>query len=393
MPLAQYKVLGQVNPASGTQTLLYNTPHYYSTKVSSLVICNYSNSAARFNVIAANTTGAQFHINSNTLISGNDTMIIDNIGLDDNSNVYVTPVNSSSLSFSLFGKEQIKPYEAVTVQYLIIGGGGGSGGQVNYQGTGGGGGAGGLTYGSFSMRKTSDNVLAITVGAGGSAGNYGGYGSNGEDTIISQGSATKSIGYGGGAGAYGDDQYPGGDGSKHDGTSGGSGGGGSGSTGTINGQGGSAIQPSSIYGGLGNSGGAATVKSGGGRAGGYGGGAGGGYTGTLGSRAYGNGISLTTALASFPTTTYSGNFAQGGKDGGNESTGGQAAGAANTGNGGDGGNTFNSGGSNGGSGTAFLWWTQEYPFVELPVITGSYTYIRQNGYSIYRFTDSGSIRF
>lgn len=390
MPLAQYKVLGQVNPASGVQTLLYNTPHYYSTKVSSLVICNYSNSAARFNVIAANTTGAQFHINSNTLISGNDTMIIDNIGLDDNSNVYVTPVNSSSLSFSLFGKEQVKPYEAVTVQYLIIGGGGGGGRQQNYQGTGGGGGAGGLTYGSFSMRKTTDNVLAITVGAGGAGGS--GYGGNGANTIISQGSATKSIGYGGGGGAIGDDQYNGA-GSKRDGSSGGSGGGGGGSDGTTNGQGGSAIQPSSIYGGLGNSGGASTVKSGGARAGGYGGGAGGGYTGTLGSRAYGNGISLTTALASFPTTTYSGNFAQGGKDGGDQSAGTQQAGAANTGNGADGGNTFNGNGSNGGSGTAFLWWTQEYPFVELPVITGSYTYIRQNGYSIYRFTDSGSIRF
>lgn len=391
MPLASYKVLGQVNPASGVQTLLYNTPHYYSTKVSSLVICNYSNSAARFNVIAANTTGAQFHINSNTLISGNDTMIIDNIGLDDNSNVYVTPVNSSSLSFSLFGKEQVKPYEAVTVQYLIIGGGGGGGRQQNYRGQGGGGGAGGLTYGSFSMRKTTDNVLAITVGAGG-AGGVDASGSNGANTIISQGSATKSIGYGGGGGGIGDYQY-GGAGTIHAGSSGGSGGGGSGSDGTFNGQGGSAIQPSSIYGGLGNSGGAATVKSSGTRAGGYGGGAGGGYTGTLGSRAYGNGISLTTALASFPTTTYSGFFAQGGKDGGNDGAGTQQPGAANTGNGADGGNTFNGNGSNGGSGTAFLWWPQEYPFVELPVITGSYTYIRQNGYSIYRFTDSGSIRF
>ena len=391
MPLAQYKVLGQVNPASGVQTLLYNTPHYYSTKVSSLVICNYSNSAARFNVIAANTTGAQFHINSNTLISGNDTMIIDNIGLDDNSNVYVTPVNSSSLSFSLFGKEQVKPYEAVTVQYLIIGGGGAGGRQQNYQGTGGGGGAGGLTYGSFSMRKTTDNVLAITVGAGGAGSDASGNGNNGSNTIISQGSLTRSIAYGGGGGGLGDNQY-GGAASIHRGNNGGSGGGGSGSDGTFNGQGGSAIQPSSIYGGLGNSGGGVTFPGGGSRTGGYGGGAGGGYTGTLGSRAYGNGISLTTALASFPTTTYSGNFAQGGADGGGAENS-DTAGAANTGNGGDGGNTFNGGAVSGGSGTAFLWWTQEYPFVELPVITGSYTYIRQNGYSIYRFTDSGSIRF
>ena len=390
MSLAQYKVLGQVNPASGVQTLLYNTPHYYSTKVSSLVICNYSNSAAKFHVIAANTTGAQFYLYSNTLISGNDTMIIDNIGLDDNSNVYVTPVNSSSLSFSLFGKEQVKPYESVTVQYLIIGGGGGGGPQYNYQGTGGAGGAGGLTYGSFSMRKTTDNVLAITVGAGGVNGEPG---SNGGDTIIAQGSLTRSVAYGGGGGARGDDQY-GGPSSSHPGVAGGSGGGGAGGDGGTYALGGAATQPSSIYGGLGNSGGSATNIAGGSRAGGYGGGAGGGYTGTLGSRAYGNGISLTTALASFPTTTYSGNFAQGGKDGGSTlSTGTQQPGAANTGNGADGGNTFNSIGSNGGSGTAFLWWPQEYPFVELPVITGPYTYIRQNGYSIYRFTDSGSIRF
>lgn len=392
MPLARYKVLGQVNPASGTQTLLYNTPHYYSTKVSSLVICNYSNSVAKFNIITANTTGAQFYMYSNTLISGNDTMIIDNIGLNDNSNVYVTPVNSSSLSFSLFGKEQVKPYEAVTIQYLIIGGGGGGGPQYNYQGTGGAGGAGGLTYGSFSMIKTNNNVLAITVGAGGTNSGQD-YGTNGGNTIIEQGSVTRSVAYGGGGGARGDDQY-GGATSSHPGAAGGSGGGGGGGNAGTSAAGGAATQSSSSYGGLGNSGGSATVISGGGRAGGYGGGAGGGYTGTPGSRAYGNGISLTTALASFPTTTYSGNFAQGGKDGGGTlSTATQQPGAANTGNGGDGGNTFNgSGGSSGGSGTAFLWWPY-YQYVEPPVITGPYTYTRENGYNIYRFTDSGSMTF
>ena len=390
MPLAKYKVLGQVNPTSGTQTLLYNTPHYYSTKVSALVVCNYGTTAAKFDIIAANTTGSQFYIRSNTLISNNDTMIIDNIGLNDNSNVYVNPVNSSSLSFSLFGKEQVKPHEIVDVQYLIVGGGAGGGNQTNYQGTGGGGGAGGLTYGSFSMRKTTDNVLAIAVGAGGTGGgNY--YGVNGGNTSISQGSLTRSVAYGGGGGAVGGDQYSAGA-HYYPGNSGGSGGGGGGANGAINAPGGSATQPSSPYGGLGNSGGSSTVKAGGSRAGGYGGGAGGGYTGTLGSGAYGTGISLTTALSSFPSTSYPGYYAQGGADGrtNNDST--AQSGAANTGNGGDGGNIFNGTNSGGGSGVAFVWW-KHIPYVEQPVITGTYTYTKENGYNIYRFTDTSVIRF
>ena len=271
--------------------------------------------------------------------------------------------------------------------YLIIGGGGAGARQQNYQGTGGGGGAGGLTYGSFSTEDTSTNVLTITIGAGGAGSDASGNGNNGSNTIISQGSLTRSIAYGGGGGGLGDDQY-GGAASIHRGNNGGSGGGGSGSDGTFNGQGGSAIQPSSIYGGLGHSGGGVTFPGGGSRTGGYGGGAGVGYTGTLGSRAYGNGISLTTAWTSFPTTAYSGNFAQGGADGGGAETS-DTAGAANTGNGGDGGNTFNGGAVSGGSGIAFLWWSAQYSIPSN--ITGTYTYTKQNGYRIYKFTTNGTI--
>jgi len=272
-----------------------------------------------------------------------------------------------------------------SVSYLIVGGGGAGGRQQNYQGTGGGGGAGGLTYGSFSI----GDPLTITIGAGGSGSGGNGNGNNGGDTIILQGSLTRSIAYGGGGGGIGDDQY-GGAASIHTGNSGGSGGGGSGSDGTFNGVGGSAIQPSSIYGGLGNSGGGVGFPGGGSRTGGYGGGAGGGYTGTPRFHAYGNGISLTTALASFPTTTYSGNFAQGGADGGG-AEGSDTPGAANTGNGGDGGNTFNGGAVSGGSGIAFLWWPDQYPIPSN--ITGTYTYTNENGYRIYKFITSGSITF
>jgi len=356
MLLPRYKVLGQVNPTSGTQTLLYNTPRHTTTKVSSLVVCNYSNSAAKFNVIAANTTGAQFYINSNTLISGNDTMIIKNIGLNDNSNVYVTPVNSSNISFSLFGKEQIKSYEVVTIQYLIVGGGGG-GGSAGY-GADGGGGAGGLITGTFSVLTNRNTFVSIQVGQGGSVNVNGG-----NSSISCTLNNFNKIALGGGGGGAGQGYY------GTNALDGGSGGGGGGSNGGGIFVGGNATQPGSISGGYGYGGGnGSSIIAGGG-----GGGAGG--AGAAGGMGVG-GAGGIGRLVTIPSSTYTKTYAIGGSGGSG------VTGTDNTGNGGG-------GGAAGGSGVVILWWLNNKTNPDSKTnpgpseITGSYTANLENGYKIY----------
>jgi hypothetical protein len=270
------------------------------------------------------------------------------------------------------------------INYLVVGGGGGGG--VGYTGgnsigTGAGGGGGGITYGIFTL-TTAQSVITINIGAGGAGGS-----GDGGNTTISLNSEIKSIGYGGGGGACAGSQYGANNSSLFPGNSGGSGGGGGGSNGVINAPGGAATQPSSIYGGLGNPGGASTPNLPAGmRGGGYGGGAGGGIVGTSGSGAYGKGILLGDALNSFPSDSYTSIFARGGADGSSAVT--EQAGAANTGNGGDGSHTTGVTKS-GGSGIAFVWWPEQYS--NPSNITGTYTYNKENGYRIYKFTTNGTI--
>jgi hypothetical protein len=172
MPLPSYKVLGQVNPTSGTRTVLYSVPRFYNSKVTTLTICNTGTSATQFNIeiqdYSPNNTSTAYYTNYNTWINAKDTIILNqHFSLNQGSNVYITPIGTSNLAFSLFGKEQNAPY-AVTpnVDYLVVAGGGGGGSSV-----GGGGGAGGLLTGTgLSVIQNTPTIIVVGAGGGGGAG-------------------------------------------------------------------------------------------------------------------------------------------------------------------------------------------------------------------------------
>lgn len=212
----------------------------------------------------------------------------------------------------------------ITLEYLVIAGGGGAGGIPDQPG--GGGGAGGYrTATGYSLGSTS---VPITVGAGGAAHIQGS--DSVFDTITSVGGGRGGSKTGVNAGEAGG--------------SGGSGGGGS-----QNGGGGSGT------GGQGNSGGAGGNPSGGGSGGG-GGGAGGSGANGSGNNGGNGGNGLSSSITGTPITRAGGGGGKGETGlGGTNGTGGSGgggtnggAGTANTGSGGGGNNGV------GGSGVVIL---------------------------------------
>lgn len=256
------------------------------------------------------------------------------------------------------------PLENLTVDYLVVAGGG-AGGREDYgSGIGGGGGAGGLrctvgaTGGGGSLESplalTANTLYPVVVGAGGVFSITGGRGANGGNSMFGP---IVSIGGGGGAGGEGG-------GWTYKGQNGGSGGGGQGGT------------TSNVYGG-GNSstGGSGTANQGfaggnsiGGSGGGTGGGGGAGEAGNTNGGAQG-GDGVTTSISGSSVTyagggggalygTASAGGAGGGGTGANYSVSAATDGAINTGSGGGGGGNDSSGGRNrsgaGGSGIVIV---------------------------------------
>lgn len=103
-----YKILGQSNPSTNTNTDLYTVPAYTSTVCSTIVICNQA------------TTGATFRIavrSAGTPISTSQYLAYDsNIGANDSitltigitlaaTDVVTVYTNSANISFNLFGSE------------------------------------------------------------------------------------------------------------------------------------------------------------------------------------------------------------------------------------------------------------------------------------------------
>lgn len=105
-----YKILGQSNPASNTYVDLYTVPANTSVVVSTLNICNQSQSYVpgnfRIAVRPANATLATKHyIAYDTAIAGLDTISL-TIGMSLAATDVVTVyTNSSNISFNLFGSE------------------------------------------------------------------------------------------------------------------------------------------------------------------------------------------------------------------------------------------------------------------------------------------------
>ena len=248
------------------------------------------------------------------------------------------------------------------LNYLVVGGGGAGGDSTGLE-RGGGGGAGGLLNDTFTAYNA--NTYTITIGAGGTAVN-GGSGNNGNNSVLSNGGTNIITAYGGGGGGY----------SSVNGNNGASGGGGGyGSNSSGNHLGGKGVYPGSTYISAprqGYDGGDAAGQQGGG-----GGGAGGlglGYTPGLG-------LYINIAEGS----TIAGTFARGAAFLDEVTT-------ANSGNGGQGSHYgFTGENHNGQAGVVILWWSASYN--KPSIITGTYTYSKQNGYHIYKFTSSGSIKF
>lgn len=103
-----YKVLGQVAPASNTQTNLYVCPTANSTVISTISICNQATTSTTF-CVAVQALGAalqsRHYVNFNTPVPANDTITLTlgiTMSADD-----ILSVNaaSSTVSFSAFGTE------------------------------------------------------------------------------------------------------------------------------------------------------------------------------------------------------------------------------------------------------------------------------------------------
>ena len=260
-----------------------------------------------------------------------------------------------------------------TVDYLVVAGGGG-GGQI----IGGGGGAGGMLTGS-AFAVAANTALTITVGNGGAAGS-GTVGGSGGNSVFS--TITATGGGGGGVWAGGA------------GVAGGSGGGGAGADGA--GGAGGAATPA----GQGNAGGAGNS----GRRGGGGGGAGAVGIAATTTAGGSGGAGLSSSITG--TATYyaggggsNGDAAQisaGGQGGGGQGVGGNSSGTncstsgiANSGGGGGGGGNSAAAGA-GGTGVVII----RYADTSSPAVTtGNPDIIISGGYRIYRFTQSGTIKF
>ena len=260
---------------------------------------------------------------------------------------------------------------AMTVQYLVLAGGG-SGGRTGFSG--GGGGAGGYLESSLGTIALSTNYT-VTVGAGGT------YQGSGSASVFSNINATGG-GYGGGSGNSSSYGFPG--------ANGGSGGGAAG--------GDYAADANNAYGGSPVSG--QGYAGGGGRAynGGGGGGAGGaGNTGgSSGNAAPGNGGSSVTSSilgvakaggggGSQAATNGAGGSGGGANagNGGNANGGGNAAGA-NSGSGGGGGCSAAGGGA-GGSGIVALKYPDTYTITIGAGLTGT-TAAPSGGYKVSTIT-------
>jgi len=387
-----YRVLGQVNPTNGANTVLYTVPNNYSTRVTTLAVCNYSNAATRFSIAVqpSNATiAANSYLNYNTWAPAYDTTLLHTgVSLNDSDVISVVTNGSSNVSYTLFGFETSKDMPTLSsVEYLVIAGGGGGGdGPGGYGG--GGGGAGGFRTGNTQIQTNAN--LVVVIGAGGTNS------TNGSNSYILGGNPAAGyvinlISVGGGRGAsYSGSVIPAG--------SGGSGGGGT----NLNGDaGGTGIAGQGFAGGQG--GGQATYYNNGGGGGGASAvGTGGSYDGTGGAGAYSaiTGTNIAYAGGGGGGTNWGpstgGRVSYGGVGGGGQGTAygtfsqnPPTAGTTNTGSGGGGGGSGTTGGY-GGSGIVIV----RYPtYYSAATTTGSPNVTISGGYRIYRFWQTGSIYF
>lgn len=103
-----YKILGQIQPASGSNTTLYTVPGATSTVISTLAVCNTGVNAGTYNIAlraaGASLTDSQY-IAFSASISPGDTSALTmgmTLAATDVITVYASNIG---ISFNLFGSE------------------------------------------------------------------------------------------------------------------------------------------------------------------------------------------------------------------------------------------------------------------------------------------------
>jgi hypothetical protein len=110
-----YKILGQINPAGGVETVLYTVPAATNAIISCITICNFnnppssvSNNSGKFTIsvskTGATTTNKDIIYNLVNILQG-DTYIA-NVGITLSAGDVIRVYSSvETLSFNLFGTE------------------------------------------------------------------------------------------------------------------------------------------------------------------------------------------------------------------------------------------------------------------------------------------------
>lgn len=103
-----YKVLGQVSPSTTTDTTLYTAPSATSAVISSVVVCNRSDSTAFFRIAVrpnGESLANKHYIAYDSAVGPNNSIFI-TIGITiDETDVVSVYSSNSNLSFSMYGSE------------------------------------------------------------------------------------------------------------------------------------------------------------------------------------------------------------------------------------------------------------------------------------------------
>lgn len=110
MPISTYKVLGQSNPAANTLTSLYTVPAATSTVVSTIAVCNQSETATTFRLairVGGEALSIKQYVNYDTPLPGNDTITL-TIGMTlAAGDVISVHAGAATVSFNAFGSEVV----------------------------------------------------------------------------------------------------------------------------------------------------------------------------------------------------------------------------------------------------------------------------------------------
>jgi len=103
-----YRVLGQINPTANASNTIYTVPNDVSTIISTVTVCNLSNTAGTFRLAVrpdGETLANKHYIAYDTTIPAND-MVALTLGITlGNTDVLTCYASSNNISFSAFGSE------------------------------------------------------------------------------------------------------------------------------------------------------------------------------------------------------------------------------------------------------------------------------------------------